>query len=110
MGVKKGSGEADKTDCEETESVNPVNLVPVSTEGKEEVNEVVLVKASPAIVVDPGEKGEELRCDSRTSQRSLSPLSVGPVPSPLDPSAAEEKAQETFARLYEAHVTSTNTE
>ena len=57
--VKKGSGEADKTDCEETESVNPVNLVPVSQEGKEEVNGgLVVVKASPAIVVDPGEKGE----------------------------------------------------
>ena len=56
---KKGSGEADKTDSEETESVNPVNLVPVSHEGKDEVNGLVLVKASPAIVVDPGEKGEE---------------------------------------------------
>ena len=56
---KKGSGEADKTDSEETESVNPVNLVPVSQEGKEEVNGgLVVVKASPAIVVDPGEKGE----------------------------------------------------
>ena len=57
--VKKGSGEADKTDCEETESVNPVNLVPVSHEGKEEGAGLVFVKASPAIVVDPGEKGEE---------------------------------------------------
>ena len=57
--LKKGSGETDKADCEETESVNPVNLVPVSQEGKEEVNGgLVVVKASPAIVVDPGEKGE----------------------------------------------------
>ena len=64
--VKRGSGEADKTDCEETESVNLVNVVPVSTEGKEDVNEVVLVKASPAIVVDPGEKGEH--CISILSQ------------------------------------------
>ena len=39
--------------------MNPVNLVPVSQEGKEEVNGgLVVVKASPAIVVDPGEKGE----------------------------------------------------
>ena len=55
--VKKGSGEDDKTDSEETESVNPVNLVSVSHEEKEEGAGVV-VKASPAIVVDPGEKGE----------------------------------------------------
>ena len=57
--VKKGSGEVDKTDSEETESVNLVNLVSVSHQEKEEVNGVVLVKASPAIVVDPCEKGEQ---------------------------------------------------
>ena len=51
--VKKGSGEEDKTDSEETESVNPV-----SHEEKEEGAGVVVVKASPAIVVDPGEKGK----------------------------------------------------
>ena len=55
--VKKGSGEADKTDSEETESVNPVNN---SVSDKEEEGGVVLlVKASPAIVVDPAEKGED---------------------------------------------------
>ena len=52
--VKKGSGETDKTDSEETESVNPVNN---SVSEKEGV--VLLVKASPAIVVDPAEKGEQ---------------------------------------------------
>ena len=50
--LKKESGEADKTDSEETESVNPVN------NSEEEEGGVVLVKASPAIVVDPAEKGE----------------------------------------------------
>ena len=54
--MKKGSGEADKTDSEETESVNSVNN---SVSDKEEEGGVVLlVKASPAIVVDPAEKGE----------------------------------------------------
>ena len=48
--MKKESGEADKKDCEETESVNSLSG------GKEDM--VMLVKASPAIVVDPGEKGE----------------------------------------------------
>ena len=52
--LKKESGEADKTDSEETESVTPVNnLVSDKEEGV-----VLLVKASPAIVVDPAEKGE----------------------------------------------------
>ena len=54
--VKKGSGEADKTDSEETESVNPVNN---SVSDNEEKEAMVLVKASPAIVVDPAEKGED---------------------------------------------------
>ena len=48
--MKKESGEADKKDCEETESVNSLSG------GKEDM--VMLVKASPAIVVDPVEKGE----------------------------------------------------
>jgi len=43
---------------------------------------------------------QEHRSDSRQSQRSLSPLSVGPIPSPIDP-VQEEKAQETFDKLYE---------
>ena len=43
---------------------------------------------------------QEQRSDSRQSQRSLSPLSVGPIPSPIDP-VQEEKAQETFDKLYE---------
>ena len=30
------------------------------------------------------EQRETERCDSRTSQRSLSPLSIGPVPNPVD--------------------------
>ena len=34
------------------------------------------------------------------SQRSLSTLSFGPIPSPVDP-GQEEKAQETFDKLYE---------
>ena len=51
--MKKESGEADKKDCEETESVKAVNSL---SDGKEDL--VVLVKASPAIVIDPGEKGE----------------------------------------------------
>ena len=51
--MKKESGEADKKDCEETESVKAVNSL---SGGKEDL--VMLVKASPAIVVDPGEKGE----------------------------------------------------
>ena len=41
---ERRSGEADKTDSEGTESVNSANLV--------------VVKASPAIVVDSAEKGE----------------------------------------------------
>ena len=56
--VKKGSGEEDKTDSEETESVNPVNLVSMSHHEEKEECAGVVVKASPAIVVDPGEKGE----------------------------------------------------
>ena len=51
--MKKESGEADKKDCEETESVKGVNSL---SNGKEDL--VMLVKASPAIVIDPGEKGE----------------------------------------------------
>ena len=54
--VKKGSGEADKTDSEETESVNPVNNSVSDKEEKEGM--VSLVKASPTIVVDPAGKGE----------------------------------------------------
>ena len=55
--LKKGSGEADKADSEETESVNPANL-PLPMSHNQEKEEVVLVKASPAIVVDPSERGE----------------------------------------------------
>ena len=51
--MKKESGEADKKDCQETESVNSLSG------GKEDL--VMLVKASPAIVIDPGEKGEHSR-------------------------------------------------
>ena len=57
--LKKGSGETDKADCEETESVNPVNLPLPMLSHNEEKEEVVLVKASPAIVVDPSERGEQ---------------------------------------------------
>ena len=57
--LKKGSGEADKADSEETESVNPVNLPLPMLSHNEEKEEVVLVKASPAIVVDPSERGEQ---------------------------------------------------
>ena len=57
--LKKGSGETDKADSEETESVNPVNLPLPMLSHNEEKEEVVLVKASPAIVVDPSERGEQ---------------------------------------------------
>ena len=48
----------------------------------------------------PGNVPQEAqRCDSRTSQRSLSPLSIGPVPCPLDP-VSVETAEEDFQRLF----------
>ena len=71
--MKKESGEADKKDCEE--SVKAGNSL---SDGKEDL--VVLVKASPAIVIDPGEKGEhsggsrslEPQINSRSQKNNLS--------------------------------------
>ena len=46
---------------------------------------------------------EEQRSDSRLSQRSLSPLSVGPIPSPLD-EVQVDKAEDSFEKMYKENI------
>jgi len=75
----------------------PLPTIVVETKGN---NEGHYTQDSSASNYESSDFRQEQRSDSRQSQRSLSPLSVGPIPSPIDP-VQEEKAQETFDKLYE---------
>jgi len=77
-----------------------MNLPPPTIVIEQEKNNGCSMQESAGANFDSSEFRQEQRSDSRQSQRSLSPLSVGPIPSPIDP-VQEEKAQETFDKLYE---------
>lgn len=81
---------------EDTMKVPPPTIVVA----KEDDNEGHYIQDCTTANYESADFRQEQRSDSRQSQRSLSPLSVGPIPSPIDP-VQEEKAQETFDKLYE---------